>query len=82
MAVVLRSKQGAGWTVDSYNEDFNGVKFRQLLSPKGVSSRSSIAPIIGQKITGIRKIADVPAFPMVHKLKKRLQTGSRAFANH
>lgn len=73
--VVLRGKQGAGWTVDSYNENFNGVRFAKLLTKAGVTERDPVAPVIGKRLKVARRIIAVPSYPRVRGVSKVTEGG-------
>ena len=64
-AFVIVKDRGANWVVDPYNENFHGVRLKDLLSPEGVTNNSPRAP--GTVFEdAIRRVEKIHNFPKVY----------------
>jgi len=79
--VVLRGGLGDGWTVDSYNANFNGVRFSELQRKRGVGASARLAPI-GVKTEIHRSILRINPYPSFQPAPVGLLSQlKRAFGN-
>lgn len=64
-AFVIVDHEGEKWTVDAYNRDYDGFLFDELVSPKGLTLKSSGCPL-AEKIDFTRRVLKIHPFPRVY----------------
>ncbi|WP_155897246.1 arylamine N-acetyltransferase [Bacteriovorax sp. BSW11_IV] len=63
--------KGEEWVVDTYYVGFNGYRLKDLMSKKGITEKSKMAPVAEEHIE-FRRIVEINNYPRVWIPKKRL----------
>lgn len=77
-AFVVVQYQGADWTVDAYNPLFDGVRLKDLVSPKGVHFHSYRAPLT-PRYNGFFRVLQIYDFPKIYNPKHNEKSCQRLF---
>ena len=62
--VLITRGPARGYTVDSFNLNFDGFKFSELVSPRGVGSEAHRAPWAAS-VTTSRRVLKINSFPRI-----------------